>query len=120
MALMNKGLLVVVSAPSGCGKDTVLKEVFKVAPEIKFSISCTSRPKRCEEDLLKYEMMSREQFEKLIQIGDLLGRRFRHGKHVVLRVFVKVLLPHDRDHTDGDKRRHGGNIRYFMRFVFVL
>lgn len=79
--MIKRGSLIIISAPSGCGKDTVLKEVFKVAPEIKFSISCTSRPKRCDEDLEKYEMMSREQFEKLIEIGDLLEYNEYNGNY---------------------------------------
>ena len=36
---MSKGTVLIVSGPSGSGKDTILKEVFKALPDIKFSIS---------------------------------------------------------------------------------
>lgn len=40
---MNEGLVIVVSAPSGGGKGTILKELFKRNPNIKFSVSATTR-----------------------------------------------------------------------------
>ena len=69
---MNKGSLFIVSAPSGCGKDTVLTELFKIAPQIKFSISCTSRPERSPADREKYHLISREQFLQMIDNSEFL------------------------------------------------
>ncbi len=66
------GCLFSVSAPSGCGKDTVLKKLFEIAPELKFSISCTSRPERDPSDREKYHLVSREKFENMIKNGELL------------------------------------------------
>ena len=70
---MNKGALIIISGPSGSGKDTVLKELFKIMPELKFSISSVSRPIRSNEiPGEKYNFISREQFEQMISDDKLL------------------------------------------------
>ncbi|MGD9949957.1 MAG: guanylate kinase [Desulfobulbus sp.] len=43
---MNKGLLIVLSAPSGCGKTTILQQVMHELPALVFSVSHTTRPPR--------------------------------------------------------------------------
>ena len=43
---MSKGRLVIISGPSGSGKDTILKKAFSFLPDIKFSISSITRPMR--------------------------------------------------------------------------
>lgn len=70
---MNKGNVFVVSGPSGSGKDTLLRELFKKCPEIEFSISSTTRPMR-EEDKVdkKYDFISKEEFESMILANELL------------------------------------------------
>ena len=70
---MSKGGVFVVSGPSGSGKDTLLRELFKKRPEIKFSISSTTRPMR-EEDITapKYNFITKEQFEAMIAKNELL------------------------------------------------
>ena len=68
---MSKGGIFVISGPSGSGKDTVLQEVFKKCPEIKFSISSVTRPMRQgETEGEKYNFISREAFEKMIEDGN--------------------------------------------------
>ncbi len=69
---MSNGRLLIVSGPSGSGKDTILKKVFERVPEIKFSISSITRPMRPGEvEGEKYNFVSREYFEKMIK-NDLL------------------------------------------------
>lgn len=69
----NKGMLMVISGPSGCGKDTVIKEVLKKNNNLWISISCTSRPSREGEINGKdYFFLTREEFEKRIETNDLL------------------------------------------------
>lgn len=67
-----KGDVFLFSGPSGSGKDTILKEVFKRYPELKFSISTTTRAKRDPSDDEKYNFISKEAFEQGIQAGAFL------------------------------------------------
>ncbi|MBO5199727.1 MAG: guanylate kinase [Clostridia bacterium] len=69
---MSNGRLLIVSGPSGSGKDTILKKVFERVPEVKFSISSITRPMRPGEvEGKKYNFVSREYFEEMIK-NDLL------------------------------------------------
>ena len=70
---MNKGSLIIISGPSGSGKDTVLKKLFEKMPEIEFSISSVSRPMR-EGEIQgeKYNFITPEQFEQMIVDDALL------------------------------------------------
>ncbi|MBO5745833.1 MAG: guanylate kinase [Clostridia bacterium] len=70
---MNKGSLIIISGPSGSGKDTVLKRLFIKMPELEFSISSVSRAMReGEVEGEKYNFISREQFEQMINDNALL------------------------------------------------
>ncbi len=69
---MNKGGIFIISGPSGSGKDTLLKELFKKRPDIKFSISSVTREMReGEKEGEKYNFISRSEFENLIK-NDLM------------------------------------------------
>lgn len=60
---MSKGFLLVISAPSGCGKTTILRQVMRDLPGLVFSISHTTRqPRPGEEDGRDYHFVAREQF----------------------------------------------------------
>ena len=70
---MNKGSLIIISGPSGSGKDTVLKKLFEKMPEIEFSISSVSREMReGEVQGEKYNFITRAEFEKMIVEDALL------------------------------------------------
>jgi guanylate kinase len=74
------GLLIVVSAPSGTGKTTICKEVLKIVPELRFSISCTTRePRKGEIDGRDYHFISREEFETRLSRGDFIEWAENHG-----------------------------------------
>lgn len=65
--------LVVVSGPSGCGKDTVVEELMRRNPEISLSVSCTSRNKRdYEVEGKHYYFISKEEFRKRVDAGMML------------------------------------------------
>lgn len=71
---MKKGLLIVLSGPSGVGKGTVVKE-FINDPELKlsYSVSMTTRSMRLGEvDGVNYDFVSKADFEKAIEKGELL------------------------------------------------
>lgn len=70
---MNRGMLFVVSAPSGCGKGTILAEVFKKNSNIYYSVSATTRlPREGEVDGVNYFFMTKEKFSELAQNGQML------------------------------------------------
>lgn len=69
---MNKGRLIVFSAPSGCGKGTILAEILK-DEKIYCSISTTTREPRVGEiDGVNYYFITAEQFEENIKSGKML------------------------------------------------
>ena len=64
---MNKGKLIVISAPSGCGKSTVVRELMARRPNLRFSISATTRkPREGEVDGRDYFFVSREKFMEMV------------------------------------------------------
>ena len=64
--MKSKGILLVVSGPSGVGKGTVMRELFKMRDDLRFSISATTRqPREGEEDGVHYHFLTKEAFEAL-------------------------------------------------------
>lgn len=65
--------LVIVSAPSGAGKTSIVKHLLQEMPELAFSISATSRPKRANEQHGKdYYFLAVDEFKKKLEDGDFL------------------------------------------------
>ena len=70
---MSKGLFIVVSAPSGAGKSSICQGLMKAYPEIKFSVSYTSRsPRPNEVNGKDYYFISRGEFQERINKGDFI------------------------------------------------
>lgn len=70
---MTEGILLVLSAPSGCGKTTMLKKVMADLPGLVFSVSHTTRkPRPGEQDGRDYHFVSHDQF-KTIRDGEPSG-----------------------------------------------
>jgi len=68
-----KGMLVILSAPSGCGKDTVFKALCKRRNDIVESVSATTRaPREGEVDGVNYYFKTVGEFEKMIANNGLL------------------------------------------------
>lgn len=66
-----EGLFVVLSGPSGSGKDTILNELIALDPNIRTSVSATTRPPRRNEiDGVHYHFLSNEEFEEKIKNGE--------------------------------------------------
>ena len=103
----NNGILMVLSGPAGSGKDTVLGELYKLIPEMKQSVSMTTRlPRDGEIDGVDYYFVSKEEFETAIKDGKMLeyaqygsnfygtpkepvDRMLNEGKIVVLKIEVQ-------------------------------
>ncbi|ENH98291.1 guanylate kinase [Gracilibacillus halophilus YIM-C55.5] len=71
--MKEKGILFVLSGPSGVGKGTVRKALFEQDTELKYSISMTTRPIReGEQEGVDYFYRTREQFENMIDENKML------------------------------------------------
>ena len=72
--MVERGLLIVLSGPSGVGKGTVRKAIFdSEANDFQYSISMTTRKKRIGEvEGVDYYFREREEFEQLIASGEML------------------------------------------------
>ena len=63
-----KGEIIVVTAPSGAGKTSIVKQILKQYPEIVFSVSATTRPKRAVEiDGVEYYFITENEFIEKIE-----------------------------------------------------
>ena len=89
---MNKsvGKIIVFSAPSGAGKTTIVKEILKEYPEIIFSISATTRPKRnSETDGKEYFFLTEAEFKKKIGNNEFIEwEKFYDYYYGTLKSFI--------------------------------
>lgn len=68
-----KGILTVISGPSGCGKYTVIQELLKKREKIWLSVSCTSRlPRPNEENGKDYYFLTKDEFKQKIDNNEML------------------------------------------------
>jgi len=82
MRRSDQGLLIVLSGPSGSGKDTVLGELCKTADNLELSVSLTSRERRpWEFDGTHYYFVTREYFEEKLRAGEILEHTQYNGNY---------------------------------------
>lgn len=73
MPMKAKGLLMVVTGPSAVGKGTICRALLADAPDIRFSVSCTTRKARPgETNGVEYFFCTHEEFQQKIKNGELL------------------------------------------------
>ncbi|MGL5439947.1 MAG: guanylate kinase [Filifactoraceae bacterium] len=105
--MKRQGLLVVVSGPSGAGKGTICKKFLNKHPEVKISVSATTRnPRAGEIDGESYHFISKEEFGALISEDGLLEyvhvfgnyygtpkdfvfKNMEHGSNVILEIEIE-------------------------------
>lgn len=74
------GKLIIISSPSGGGKGTLIREVRQNMPDLGYSVSHTTRPKRSgESNGREYFFVTKEEFEQRIADGDFLEYAEVHG-----------------------------------------
>ena len=75
-----RGLLYVVSSPSGGGKGTIIRRVLEVVPDLSYSVSYTTRaPRNGEVNGREYFFVDRKQFEEMVAGGEFLEWANVHG-----------------------------------------
>jgi guanylate kinase len=80
MAIQSRPLLIVISAPSGAGKSTLCGMLLQEFPDIRYSISCTTRaPRGQEEHGRHYFFLTPEDFECRVRNGEFLEHAVVHG-----------------------------------------
>jgi guanylate kinase len=73
-------LMIVVSAPSGAGKSTLCDRLVDEFPEVVYSVSCTTRAPRGEEqDGVHYYFLSKKEFKQRVKNGEFLEYAKVHG-----------------------------------------
>lgn len=85
-----QGKLIVFSAPSGAGKTTIVKKILKEYPQIIFSISATTRPKRDTEiDGIEYFFLTESEFKKKINNDEFIEwEKFYDYYYGTLKSFI--------------------------------
>lgn len=79
---MSQGRIIIVSGPSGVGKGTILKELMRRDPTLRFSVSATTRAMRPgEAEGVSYFFVDKQGFEKMIEEGQLLEHAFYAGNY---------------------------------------
>ncbi|MBI4679278.1 MAG: guanylate kinase [Elusimicrobia bacterium] len=88
---MSKGLVIVISAPSGTGKSTICQRLLKSRKNIRYSVTCTTRPPRDgEADGRHYFFVGREEFKKRIRSHEFIEWAMVHDHYYgVPRAFLE-------------------------------
>ena len=113
-----KGAIIVISAPSGTGKTTIVKNILNEFPELVFSVSATTRKKRQNEiDGVDYFFLSEKEFKEKIENDEFIewekvydyfygtlkkyiDDNINSGKSVILEIDVKGALEVKKKYKD--------------------
>jgi guanylate kinase len=77
---LSRGILFVVSSPSGGGKGTLIRNVLDVVPNLSYSVSYTTRtPRNGEVNGREYSFVNRQKFEEMVEAGEFLEWACVHG-----------------------------------------
>ncbi len=88
------GMLLIISGPSGTGKDTLVKKLMDNAPSFRFSCSVTTRKPRVGEiEGIHYYFVSDEEYQRMVDNGEFLEHADVHGnRYGTLRKPVEDMM----------------------------
>jgi guanylate kinase len=120
-----KGILFIVSAPSGAGKTTICKKIMKAMDNVKTSVSYTTRkPRLGEIDNEDYSFISEKKFRGMIQKGEFVEWAEVHGNlygtsrkrlDKIVNDGFDVILDIDTQGAEQIKKTYGNGV-----FIFIL
>ncbi|PIT88374.1 MAG: guanylate kinase [Candidatus Magasanikbacteria bacterium CG10_big_fil_rev_8_21_14_0_10_36_32] len=120
----HRGLLVVVSAPSGGGKDSVIDALLKIFPNSTRLITTTTRPKRPGEiDGINYYFISPDTFQNLIMNKELIEYNFYANQYYGMQksklkeALEKYDLVFSNIEVNGKKNMDGAGIKNLSIFL---
>lgn len=99
-AVTDRGVLVIVSSPSGAGKTTLTRRLLAAhGPQLEFSVSHTTRPIRPGEvDGRDYHYVTPETFQAMVERGEFAEHAWVHGnRYGTAQAPVEAALAHGRD-----------------------
>lgn len=94
-----RGVLVIVSSPSGAGKTTLTRRLLTELPQLTFSVSYTTRPIRPGEvEGRDYHFVDPEKFEEMVEHGEFAEHAWVHGnRYGTAQAPVEAALANGRD-----------------------
>jgi guanylate kinase len=117
--MLGKGLLIVISGPSGAGKGTLCKVLLERNKELKLSVSCTTRsPRAAEREGINYFFISKDRFNEMIEKDEFLeyaevygnyygtpmsyvNKTLEEGNDVILEIDIQGALKVKNKYPDG-------------------
>ena len=123
--MQSSGIIFILSAPSGTGKTTICKLLTQKLPDLKFSISHTTRePRNSEVEGTDYHFTSKKEFEEKIERGEFL-----EWAKVFKNYYGTAFESVDRHHLNGDDvlieldvqgAQSLRDIHYKAVFIFIM
>ncbi|NIQ00746.1 MAG: guanylate kinase [Nitrospinaceae bacterium] len=123
--MAKEGLPIILSAPSGAGKTTVCQALLKRLPDLRFSISHTTRaPRENEQDGVDYFFVSQETFLEMTQRDEFVEWAKIHNNYYgTARKNIEETLQQGKDlilELDVQGVESLRNLRYKGVFIFIL